>query len=44
VVQTSPDLAAWTSVSTNLLTSNVLNLTNPIPASPQQFWRVVWQP
>jgi hypothetical protein len=45
VVQNSPDLANWTSVSTNLLTGNVLNLTNSIsPASPQQFWRVVWQP
>ncbi len=44
VIQTSPDLANWNSVSTNLLTGNVLNLTNPIPASPQQFWRVVWQP
>jgi hypothetical protein len=44
VVQTSTDLASWNSVSTNLLTSNVLNLTNLIPAAPQQFWRVVWQP
>jgi alpha-N-arabinofuranosidase len=42
VVQTSTDLVAWTSVSTNLLTSNVLSLTNVIPTSPQQFWRVVW--
>jgi hypothetical protein len=45
VVQTSPDLVNWTSVSTNLFTSNVLNLTNSISsASSQQFWRAVWQP
>jgi len=45
VVQTSADLINWTSISTNLLNSNVLNLTNAIsPASPQQFWRAVWLP
>jgi hypothetical protein len=45
VIQTSTDLVNWIPVSTNLLTSNVLNLTNAIPsASPQQFWRAVWQP
>jgi hypothetical protein len=45
VIQTSTDLVSWIPVSTNLLTSDLLNLTNSIPsASPQQFWRAVWQP
>src|ERR1035438_5983942 len=45
VIQTSSDLVNWIPVSTNLLTGNVLNLTNAISSvSPQQFWRAVWQP
>jgi alpha-L-arabinofuranosidase len=45
VIQTSPDLVNWTPVSTNLLTGNMLNLTNAISSvSTQQFWRAVWQP
>jgi alpha-N-arabinofuranosidase len=45
VIQTSPDLVNWIPVSTNLLTDNVLNLTNSISSiSPQQFWRAVWLP
>ena len=45
VIQTSPDLVNWTPVSTNLLTDNVLSLTNSISSvSPQQFWRAVWLP
>jgi hypothetical protein len=43
VIQNSPDLINWISVSTNLLASNVLNLTNVISsASRQQFWRARW--
>jgi hypothetical protein len=44
VIQNSPDLVNWVPVSTNLLAGNVLNLTNTISSSPQQFWRAVWQP
>jgi alpha-L-arabinofuranosidase len=45
IVQTSPDLANWTSVSTNLLTGASLNITNTIPPGTNvEFWRAVWQP
>jgi hypothetical protein len=45
LIQNSPDLFTWTSVSTNLLAGSVLNITNTIsPDSTQQFWRAVWQP
>ena len=45
VIQHSPDLSTWTSVSTNTLAGNVLNITNPISAGvSRQFWRAVWQP
>ena len=44
-VQVSTNLAVWTTVSTNRLTSNALNLTNPVPAGAAiSFWRAVWQP
>ena len=45
IIQSSPNLFAWTTVSTNLLAGNVLNLTNAIaPGNNQKFWRAVWQP
>ena len=45
IIQSSPDLFAWTPVSTNLLVGNVLNITNTISTgTTQQFWRAVWQP
>jgi alpha-N-arabinofuranosidase len=45
IVERSPDLSAWTLVSTNTLVGSVLNLTNAIsPGASQQFWRAVWQP
>jgi hypothetical protein len=45
IIQRSPDLSAWTPVSTNLLAGNVLNITNAISSGvTQQFWRAVWQP
>jgi hypothetical protein len=45
VIQTSPDLMAWTPVSTNTLVGSTLNITNLIsPGSPHQFYRAVWQP
>src|SRR5215467_2129368 len=44
-IQNSPDLATWTTVATNTLSSNTLLVTNPIPAgSLKQFWRAVWLP
>ena len=45
VIQTSTNLGAWTSVSTNALgTNNTLILTNPVPAaSGQTFWRALWR-
>jgi len=45
IVQSSPDLITWTSISTNLLTGS--SLTLPIampPGSPHQFYRAIWQP
>jgi alpha-L-arabinofuranosidase len=45
IIESSPDLSAWTPVSTNLLAGNVLSVTNAIsPGTSQQFWRAVWQP
>jgi hypothetical protein len=45
IVERSPDLSAWTLVSTNTLAGSVLSLTNAIsPGASQQFWRAVWQP
>ncbi|MGH7991259.1 MAG: hypothetical protein ACREDS_13845, partial [Limisphaerales bacterium] len=44
VIQNSTDLVNWIPVSTNLLTGNLLNLTNTVSSLPQQFWRAVWQP
>ena len=45
VIQTSSNLSNWVSISTNLMTGSLLNLTNNIPpGTPQQFLRAVWQP
>jgi hypothetical protein len=45
IIQNSPDLFTWNSVSTNWLAGNVLNITNAIsPGIARQFWRAVWQP
>jgi alpha-N-arabinofuranosidase len=45
VIQTSPDLVNWSSVSTNSTSGNGLQLTNVISgAASQQFWRSVWIP
>ena len=45
VVQNSPDLVKWVSVSTNKLPGGVLIITNPIVPGPfQQFWRAVGEP
>ena len=45
IVQTSPDLAAWSAISTNTIAGGGLNITNPImPAPPSKFWRALWKP
>ncbi len=44
VVQTSSNLTSWTSVSTNTLAGNTLNMTNAAPLGSQNFWRAIWQP
>ncbi len=45
VIQSSPDLMAWTSVSTNTLVASTLNITIPVSTNfPRQFYRTVWQP
>ncbi len=45
VIQSSPDLMTWTSVSTNTLAGSTLNITLPVATgSPHQFYRAVWQP
>lgn len=46
VLQTSTNLTAWTSISTNTPPSGgVLDITNAImPGTPQRYWRALWQP
>ena len=45
VIQEATDLMDWTPVSTNTLTSPLLNVTNLLsPGSGPHFWRAVWQP
>jgi alpha-N-arabinofuranosidase len=45
VIQSSSNLTAWVSVSTNTLTGPSLNVTNAVaPGSPVKFWRAVWSP
>ena len=43
VIQTSPDLHSWLSVSTNKLAGGALYVTNSLGSAPQ-FWRAAWQP
>ena len=45
LIQSSTNLSAWTTVSTNTLVTSTLNLTNPVPAgTATRFWRALWQP
>lgn len=45
VLQSSTNLVAWSSLSTNTLTGSTLSITNPVPASLSKlFLRAVWQP
>jgi hypothetical protein len=45
VIQSSPDLVNWSSLTTNTLAASTLNVTNGVNSSmPAQFWRAVWRP
>jgi hypothetical protein len=45
VIQSSPDLATWNSVSTNTLTGGSLSVNVPVPTGASaQFFRAVWLP
>jgi len=44
VLQSSTNLVTWNSVSTNLLTSSSLNITNTSLPAVAHFWRAVWVP
>ena len=45
IIQSSPDLKSWTSISTNRLPGISLNLNLPVSANaPSQFYRAIWQP
>jgi alpha-L-arabinofuranosidase len=45
VIQTSTNLKAWSSVSTNTLSGSTLNVTNTVSSSaPVKFWRAMWLP
>jgi hypothetical protein len=45
VLQNSTDLCDWASVATNILTGNVLNITNTMASGTGgQFWRAAWLP
>jgi hypothetical protein len=42
-MQSSTNLVNWTNVSTNVLASPSVNITNTVmAAASQQYWRVVW--
>ena len=44
-IQNSTNLTAWSTVSTNVLAGNTVNVTNPVPTGAAKgFWRAVWQP
>jgi len=44
-LQSSTNMAVWTTVSTNLLTGSTLLVTNPIAGSaPSWQWRALWTP
>jgi alpha-L-arabinofuranosidase len=43
IVQESPDLINWTSVSTNISTGAMSSVTNAISGT-KEFWRVIWEP
>jgi len=45
IIQCSTNLLTWTSISTNTLATDTINITNSVDSStPAQFWRATWQP
>jgi len=45
VVQSSMDMKNWTSLSTNILIGNTVNITNSVtPGLASQFYRAIWEP
>jgi alpha-N-arabinofuranosidase len=45
VLKTSTHLPNWTPVSTNILVTSSLNITNTLPTGAGgQFWKAVWEP
>ena len=46
IIQSSSNLTAWSSISTNSLAgASTVNITNAVtPSVTRQFWRAVWQP
>jgi hypothetical protein len=43
VIETSANLTSWSPVSTNMLNTSPMNLTNTVSSSAQ-FWRAYWKP
>ena len=43
VIETSSNLATWSPVSTNMLNTSPMTVTNTVSASAQ-FWRAYWKP
>ena len=45
IIQRSTNLITWIPIVTNTLPAGTMNITNSVtPATPKQFWRVIWQP
>jgi alpha-N-arabinofuranosidase len=45
VIQNSLDLRTWTNLSTNWLSSSMLDVSKPVAPGPNDsFWRASWQP
>jgi len=45
VIQSSTNLLDWVWEATHTLTTTPLNITNPVgAATPQKYWRALWQP
>jgi alpha-N-arabinofuranosidase len=44
VIQTSTDLLSWNPVSTNMLATSPMNVTNSFSPGSARFWRAYWKP
>ncbi|HEY3915142.1 MAG TPA: hypothetical protein VGN61_11705, partial [Verrucomicrobiae bacterium] len=43
-IESSSNLVTWSAVWSNTLSGTSSNINIPVSASPQQFYRAVWQP